>query len=89
MRPRYPLNNGGGFLLQLFSLIVRDERFDQRLDFAVHDGIELVDSEADAVVGESVLREIVGADFSLRSPEPTMALRSLARACCCFSISIS
>src|SRR5215468_5026740 len=56
------LRDNRGLLLQLLGLIVRDQRLDQRLDLAVHDLIELVDRKPDTVIGEPVLREIVGAD---------------------------
>jgi hypothetical protein len=54
---------GGGFSFQFFGLIVADQRFDQGLEFTVHDLLKLVNGHADAVVGDSVLRKIVGADF--------------------------
>ena len=49
--------------LQLLGLIVGDEGIDNGLQTAFHDQVELVQSEADAVVGEAVLREVVGADL--------------------------
>ena len=39
------------------------ERVDDRLELAEHDFAELVDSEADAVVGEPILGEVVSADL--------------------------
>src|SRR5450432_209612 len=57
------LDHACAFLLKFFRLVVRGERLDQRLNFPVHHLLELVDGEADAVVGKPVLREIVGADF--------------------------
>src|ERR1700730_13980144 len=55
-------DDAGGFLFQLLGLIVSRERINQRLQFAVHHRFELVDGESDAVIGETVLREVVGAD---------------------------
>ncbi len=45
------LNHGGSFLLQLLRLVMRDQSIDQRLDLAIHDRIQLVDGEADAMIG--------------------------------------
>jgi hypothetical protein len=59
---------------------VGDERVDDFVERAVHDEVELVDGEADAVVGDAVLLEVVGA---------TICLRSLACASCCFCSSSS
>src|SRR5438477_8671315 len=42
---------------------MRRQRFDKRLELAIHDGIELVDSEPDPVIGEPVLREVIGSDL--------------------------
>ena len=51
------------FLLQAFRLEVRYQRVDEGSQFAVHHFGELVQREADAMVGDAVLREIVGANF--------------------------
>ncbi len=40
-----------------------DQRIDDGLQAAFHDQVELVQREADAVIGEAVLREVVGADL--------------------------
>src|SRR6266481_4506231 len=53
----------GRFLLQLFRLEVTDQRVDNGLELAIHHIGELVNCEADAVVGDAVLREVVGADL--------------------------
>jgi len=47
---------------------MRDEAVDERAELAVHDFGQLMERKADAVIGDAVLREIVGADFSERSP---------------------
>ena len=40
-----------------------DQGFDEGLQFAVDDLIELMDGEADAVVGDAVLGKVVGANL--------------------------
>src|ERR1035438_4817348 len=50
-------------LLHFLSLEVRDQRVDHGLDAAVHELRQLVRGEADAVIGDTVLREVVGADL--------------------------
>jgi hypothetical protein len=57
------LNRASRFLLKFLGLVVSGERFEQRLQLAVHDGFELVEGEADSVVGDAVLREVVSADL--------------------------
>src|SRR5580698_4106600 len=54
---------GGGFGLQPLCGGVRDERIDRRLQHAFHHHVQLMVGQADAVVGEAVLRKVVGADF--------------------------
>ena len=49
--------------LQLFSLEVRNQAIDKGLELAVHDFGELVQGESDAVIGYSILREVVRADL--------------------------
>ena len=56
-------SGSGGFGLEAFCGVVGDEGVDGGLEHAFHDHGELVIGEADAVVGETVLREVVGADF--------------------------
>src|SRR5579864_3996159 len=65
-----------GFALQLLGLVVRNQAVDDRLQLAVHDLGELMDGEADAVVGDTVLREVVGADFfaAIAGPDHRFAL---------------
>src|SRR5882724_2606715 len=42
---------------------MRNQAVDERAELAVHDFGQLVKRQADAVIGDAVLREIVGADF--------------------------
>src|SRR6266446_7549502 len=56
-------SRGGEFLLEALGFIVLDEAVDEGGEFAVHDFGQLMEREADAVIGYAVLREIVGADF--------------------------
>src|SRR5882762_1400311 len=53
----------GCLLFHFFGLVVCRQRFDNGLQLTVHHFGELVDREADAVVGDAVLREVVGADL--------------------------
>ena len=49
-------------LLQSFRLIRRHQRIDQLIQIAVHDGVDLIKRQADAVIRHPALREIIGAD---------------------------
>ncbi len=40
-----------------------DERVDDGLQAAFHDEVELVEGEADAVIGEAILREVLSANL--------------------------
>ena len=40
-----------------------NQRVHERCEFAVHDLGQLMERQADAVIGHAVLRKIVGADF--------------------------
>ena len=51
------------FAFQLLGLVVRDERVDDGLQAAFQNQVELVQRKADAVAGEAVLREVLGADL--------------------------
>jgi len=51
-----------GELRELLGLKLGGERIDDFIEFALHDAIELVQREVDAVVGQSALRKIVGPD---------------------------
>src|SRR5690606_18907759 len=55
---------------ELLGLVRRVQRLEQLVHVAVQDRVELVEREPDAVIGQAVLREVVGAD----------ALGSIARA---------
>src|SRR5688572_31952037 len=59
-----------GKTCQLLGLVLGGERVDDLVDLAVHDALDLVEREVDAVVGDPALRKVVGAD----------ALRAIARA---------
>src|SRR5712671_3579016 len=51
------------FFFQLLSLVVSGEPFDNRVERSVHDLIQLMNSQADAVVANAVLFEVISADF--------------------------
>src|SRR5581483_3169682 len=55
--------DAGGFLLELFRLEIRAQGVHKGLKAAVHHIAELVQREADAMIGHAVLGEIIGADF--------------------------
>src|SRR2546423_4081036 len=56
--------NGAAALLTELLFHVRDlEGLDERLDFPVEHSCQLVQREVDAVIGDSVLRVVVRADF--------------------------
>jgi hypothetical protein len=57
------LGQNRGFRLQLFRLEVRDQRVNHGLQFAVHELGQLVGGESDAVIGDAILGEVVGADL--------------------------
>ena len=48
---------------QLFGALGGDEGVDDLVKIAVHDLVELVESQSDAVIGQTALGEIVGADL--------------------------
>ena len=50
-------------LLQLFGLFPGGKGVDHLVQIAVHDLFQIVDGQADAVVGAAILREVVGADL--------------------------
>jgi hypothetical protein len=52
-----------GVLPEFFSLVVSGKGVDDLIEAALHDQIELVEGESDAVVGDAVLGEVVGANF--------------------------
>src|ERR1017187_2676596 len=49
--------------LQLFRLVVRDESIDDGLQAAFHHQVKLVQGQADAVIGEAILRKVVSANL--------------------------
>ena len=49
--------------LQLFSLLAGGKGVNDLVQIAVHDLFQIVDGQADAVVGAAVLRKVVGADL--------------------------
>src|SRR5437764_1172652 len=51
-----------GELGELLGLLLGGERVDEVVELAVHDAVDLVQGEIDAVVGDAALREVVGAD---------------------------
>ena len=76
-------------LREFFGLVLLIRAPDQLLDLAVHDVVELVQRQIDAVVGDPALREIIGADAFgavARADLELAGLRLLAR---CFSRSVA
>ena len=49
--------------MQLFRLVGGDEGVDEFVEGAVHDAVDLIERQADAVVGDAALGEVVGADL--------------------------
>ena len=54
---------GDGFRLQLLRLVVRTQGVDKLVKLPLKHEVELVNGQADPMVGDSVLFEIVGADL--------------------------
>src|SRR5271154_88516 len=50
-------------MFEALGFVVGDQAVDERGEFAVHHVGELMEREADAVIGHAVLGEVVGADF--------------------------
>src|SRR5258706_2364989 len=50
-------------LLELFGLVIRGERIENGVELAIHHEIQLMERQADAVIRDAVLREVVGANF--------------------------
>jgi len=71
---RTRLRHSGCFSLEALGLVVRDQCVDGRLQSTFHNFRELVVGQAYAVVGETVLGEIIVRIFSLRSPLPNLLL---------------
>ncbi len=77
-------------MFELFSLVGADQGINDMLDFAAENGRQVMDRQADAVVGQAVLREVIGADlFDSRPPEPIKLLRVPPAVSFCFCISMS
>src|SRR5215831_11780054 len=52
-----------GLLFQFLGLVMSGKRVDDLIQFAVHDEIQLVQGQADAMIGDAILRKVVGADL--------------------------
>src|SRR5664279_6204181 len=50
-------------LLHLFALVVSDEGVEDGVHLALHDEIELMQRQPDAVIADAILREVVSADL--------------------------
>src|SRR5579863_4526183 len=50
-------------LFEFFGLKVGGQRFNKGLEFALHHLVQLMHGEADAVIGDAILREVVSADL--------------------------
>ena len=62
---RSHLTRSGGCFGQggeLLGLMLRHQRGNQFVEVAIHNGVDLVQGQIDAVIGDSPLGEIVGAD---------------------------
>src|SRR3954447_6049966 len=49
-------------LRQLLGQVLGCKRIEQLVELAVHDALDLVERQVDAVVGDAALRKVVGAD---------------------------
>src|SRR5262249_4160447 len=54
--------NAPSTLAEALPLVEVAQAADQLVEVAGHDGVQLVEVQVDAVVGDAVLREVVGAD---------------------------
>ena len=54
-----------GFSLQFLCLVIGNQRINNRLQSALHDQVQLVQRQPDAVIGKPVLREVIRANFFL------------------------
>src|ERR1700730_13755502 len=68
------LSHSGCFSLETLGLVVRDEGIDGRLQPAFHHFRQLVIGQADAMVRETVLGKVVGADFLAAIAAPHLLL---------------
>ena len=51
------------FFFQLFGLVVCRQRLDYRSEPTIHHDVELMECQPDAVIGDAVFFEVVGANF--------------------------
>ena len=73
-------------LRELFGLVFLIERPNQLIEIAVHDVVELVEREIDAMIGDAPLRKIVGADALGAVARARPGACAIAPAAlCCFS----
>ncbi len=89
LSPHQFLHHAGCFLLQLLGLVVRGEGFDQWLKLAIHHRFKLMKSESDAVVGDTILREVISADLLAAVTRTHHCLALFGQRLLRFSISIS
>src|SRR5690606_36053958 len=64
--PGWPMasrRGGGGKFGELIGLILVDQRPDEVVEITLQHGVELVEGELDAMVGDSSVRIVVGADL--------------------------
>ena len=61
--PLGSLAGSGPLTFKGFSLFEVDEALDNDIEVTFHDGVKLVESQADTVVGDPLLRKIVGPDL--------------------------
>src|ERR1017187_1451306 len=65
-------------LLHLLALVMRDQGVEDGIHFAFHHEIELMQRQADAVIADAILREVIGADFlaAVAGAHHALALRA-------------
>jgi len=56
------------FLFQFFGLVIGGERVDDGIEAAIHHDVELMQRQADAVIGDAICGKLYVRIFSLRSP---------------------
>src|SRR5690606_15885999 len=62
-RPRPVMRLGACAAGQFFGLISGDQLVDKFVKLAVHHARQVIACQVDAVVGDAVLRKVIGADF--------------------------
>src|SRR4051812_9665256 len=70
-----------GFLLQLLSLVERRDGVDDRVKMPLHHRLELIQSQADAMVGHAILFEVIRADLFASIARAHHALSIAAQLC--------